>query len=294
MEPSLTEINDHFTMLVNLLPSNLCINQEEYYKLKKKDRNKKNTTVMEKATESKPKDEDEEEVGDPKERLHKLLDDFKAKRNLKGSNPRPEKPAKKRPADKALHKAAERLPSAPPPSGKPAAPKALYNAPGRTIFSKFDFMHPLDKAAEGGSGGRKGSKKQKSLAADLQGPKNPRQAIAQLERRQQQLQELQETAPEKADAMRQKMAWTTALLRSQGAKVKDDVTRLRKSAKREQKNKERSREKWKAREETVAKNKAKKQEKRAQNLKSRRDAKFSNKIKKLKKQGRILPEMNNS
>lgn len=35
MEPSLTEINDHFTMLVNLLPSNLCMNQEEFYKLKK-------------------------------------------------------------------------------------------------------------------------------------------------------------------------------------------------------------------------------------------------------------------
>lgn len=218
-----------------------------------------------------------------------------AKRNLKGSKPRPNKSPKKQSADKALHKgSAARLPSAPVASAKAGAAKPVYNAPGRTIFSKFDFMDPLDKAAESGDAGWKGRKKQKSLAADLQGPKNPRQAIAQLERRQQQLQELQETSPEKADALRQKMAWTTALLRAQGAKVKDDVTRLRKSAKREEKKKERSRNKWKAREETVAKNKAKKQEKRVHNLKTRRDAKFSNKIKKLKKQGRILPEMNNS
>lgn len=129
-----------------------------------------------------------------------------AKRNLKGTKARPEKSPKKRPTDKALNKGPHLPTASLPKTAKTAGvSKPVYNVAGRTIFSKFDFMDPLDKAADSGPARRKGPKKQKSLAADLQAPKDPKQAIAQLERRQKKLQELQETAPEKAEAMRQKV-----------------------------------------------------------------------------------------
>ncbi|CCG83697.1 protein of unknown function [Taphrina deformans PYCC 5710] len=68
-------------------------------------------------------------------------------------------------------------------------------------------------------------------------------------------------------------SWHKALLQADGEKVKDDLSKLKKAAKRQESIKKKSTKEWKERLSTIAKNKALKQKNREQNLKDRRDSK---------------------
>lgn len=82
--------------------------------------------------------------------------------------------------------------------------------------------------------------------------------------------------------------WKSALDRSEGKKVKDDPVLIKRSLKKIQKRKEKSKKSWDDRKKHVEQRIENKQKKRTRNLKIRRDKKKDKKIKILKKRGRIL------
>lgn len=110
------------------------------------------------------------------------------------------------------------------PQEKPSAPAASSVA-----FSQFTLPSTF-------GAGLKGSKKSgKPL------PSNPTQALAVLEKKKEKLAALPaEVRSEKEEQVR----WETALERAEGGKVRDDVTRLKKAAKRKEKEKAKSSSEW--------------------------------------------------
>jgi hypothetical protein len=78
---------------------------------------------------------------------------------------------------------------------------------------------------------------------------------------------------EKRKDIQEKDLWLNAKKRAQGEKVFDDVNLLKKSLKRQQKQKDKSKQEWKERLTNVAEGKERKQKKREENLKARRDSK---------------------
>lgn len=99
---------------------------------------------------------------------------------------------------------------------------------------------------------------------------------------------LQESDPSKAAEIEEKAAWLDAIDKSKGIKKKNDPDMLRKSIKKREKLKERSRKKWAARQDTVKKQQDERQAKRKANLQTRREQKVGNKLRKLSKKGRVL------
>lgn len=83
-------------------------------------------------------------------------------------------------------------------------------------------------------------------------------------------------------------AWKSALAKSEGKVVKDDVRRIKKTIKRVVKKKEKSRKLWKDRKETVKAKQESRQKKRQRNIETRKEKKKEAKIKHLKKKGRIF------
>ncbi|KAF2878103.1 surfeit locus protein 6-domain-containing protein [Massariosphaeria phaeospora] len=81
----------------------------------------------------------------------------------------------------------------------------------------------------------------------------------------------------------EKDLWLNAKKRAQGEKVLDDLTLLKKTVKRQEKTKSKSKEQWTDRITNVQKGKEMKQKKREGNLKKRREEKGSKKGKKVKK-----------
>ncbi|KAL0231321.1 hypothetical protein GEMRC1_010725 [Eukaryota sp. GEM-RC1] len=73
--------------------------------------------------------------------------------------------------------------------------------------------------------------------------------------------------------MQQSLQWNSALARAQGQKVLDDPTKLRKSIKREEKQKQKSKVQWEARKNSVSEAQKAKQDKRKANLEARKKPK---------------------
>jgi hypothetical protein len=84
----------------------------------------------------------------------------------------------------------------------------------------------------------------------------------------------------------EKDLWLAAKKRAQGEKVFDDVNLLKKTLKRQEKQKSKSKQEWKERLTNVQEGKEKKQKKREENLKKRRDEKGQKGKKKVKKPGK--------
>lgn len=91
---------------------------------------------------------------------------------------------------------------------------------------------------------------------------------------------------EKRKDIQEKDLWLAAKKRAQGEKVFDDVGLLKKSLKRQMKQKEKSKQEWKDRLTNVQQGKEAKQKKREENLKKRRDEKGQKGKKKVKKPGK--------
>jgi hypothetical protein len=86
--------------------------------------------------------------------------------------------------------------------------------------------------------------------------------------------------------IQEKDLWLAAKKRAQGEKVFDDVNLLKKSLKRQQKQKDKSKQEWKERLTNVDQGKAARQKKREENLKKRKEEKGQKGKKKVKKPGK--------
>ncbi len=94
---------------------------------------------------------------------------------------------------------------------------------------------------------------------------------------------------EKAIEMETTDKWKTAIDKAAGIKVKDDVNLLKKSLKKVEKKKEKTRKDWNERVKEGKRIKEKALDKRQKNIEKRRATVKENKMKKLKKKGRIMP-----
>ncbi|XP_078687282.1 surfeit locus protein 6 homolog [Branchiostoma floridae x Branchiostoma belcheri] len=150
----------------------------------------------------------------------------------------------------------------------------VLNQEGKLVFSKFDFTSDV-------GGGQKKSK---------ENPKHHlKKLLAKAEDKKQKIKDLKHEDLGKAHEVEQKSKWKSALQKAQGVKLKDDPELLKKSIKRKDQIKKKSKKQWKERKDQVEANIKKKQDKRRENLKARKEQKVSNKIKKAKKKGRVIP-----
>ncbi|KAJ4375065.1 hypothetical protein N0V83_002145 [Neocucurbitaria cava] len=115
------------------------------------------------------------------------------------------------------------------------------------------------------------------------GKSDPKTALEAAQKKQARINGLDE---EKRKDIQEKDLWLAAKKRAQGEKVFDDVGLLKKSLKRQQKQKDKSKQEWKERLTNVQQGKEKKQKQREENLKKRREEKGQKGKKKVKKPGK--------
>ena len=139
---------------------------------------------------------------------------------------------------------------------------------GRLVFSKFDFTTPqgVEPASSSSS-----SKKQK---------KDYRKLLAKAEAAQKKLDEIKAKDQERAEELQEKLRWQKAVDMAKGKKLKDDPQLLKKTMKRIEKKKDKSRKQWNKREKMEELTKEKRQEKRMKNIKERTEKIKAKKLKK--------------
>jgi hypothetical protein len=115
------------------------------------------------------------------------------------------------------------------------------------------------------------------------GKSDAKTALDAAQKKQARINGLDET---KRKDIEEKDLWLAAKKRAQGEKVFDDVNLLKKTLKRQEKQKSKSKQEWKERLTNVQEGKEKKQKKREENLKKRRDEKGQKGKKKVKKPGK--------
>lgn len=138
---------------------------------------------------------------------------------------------------------------------RPLTGSKVTNDQGEVVFSKFDFM-------ERSKNPKHGSK-----------ARNYKNLIAKAETRQKKIEELKGTDANKARELVEKHAWRAALEKAEGNKIKDDPKLLKKSLKRKEKMKARSKKQWDERKDQQNKQMADKQKRRQKNLKERAEGK---------------------
>jgi len=133
----------------------------------------------------------------------------------------------------------------------------VVNDKGNVVFSKFDFAEePLRR-------------KRKTKSNDLQA------LLSKAEKTKANLEKLEEESKEKADILKSKLKWDTALKHAEGVKVKDDPKLLLKTMKKKKKMKETSKRKWEERVAAQKKQQDEKQRLRKQHLAERKEKKGS-------------------
>jgi len=169
-------------------------------------------------------------------------------------------------------------PAGSPVSMSPNPHKPVYNNEGKMVFSKFDFANgemvgkSSSSAPKGGAPGGGGGKP---------GPKDPKAALNKIKKHKEKLQSLEAIGKtERVKTIEEKTAWSTAMAKAEGVKVKDDVDLLKKSIKKIDQRKKKSKQKWEDRKESVEKRKDFKQKKRSENISKRKQDKKNNKMKK--------------
>lgn len=159
---------------------------------------------------------------------------------------------------------------------KPKPLKPIYNSEGKMVFSKFDFSESGFKSEVLEKKGRE--------------ERDPHKMLKKIEKRNEKLKELEMKGEmEKLTEIREKMAWNKALNKSEGVKVKDNPELLKKTIKRERKQKQKSKKKWDTRIEGMKNRQEEKQKKRMENIEARKKQVKVNKLKKAAKKGRIIP-----
>jgi hypothetical protein len=159
---------------------------------------------------------------------------------------------------------------------KPKPLKPIYNSEGRMVFSKFDF-------SESGF-------KSEVLEKKRRGERDPHKMLKKIEKRNEKLKELEMKGEmEKVTEIREKIAWNKALNKCEGIKVKDNPELMKKTIKREIKQKQKRKKKWVSRIEGMKNRQEEKQKKRMENIEARKKQVKVNRLKKAAKKGRIIP-----
>lgn len=156
--------------------------------------------------------------------------------------------------------------------GAAAAKKPGVKTDKGVVFSKFDFKDDMAPKEE----------QKKKL--------DPQAALNKLKKNKEKVKMWEEKGKtEKAAKIENNIAWDNALSKSQGEKVKDDVTLLKKSIKKNKQIKTSSKKKWDKRADEVKSKESAFVEKREGNLNKRIKDKKEKKIKKLVAKGRHVP-----
>ncbi|KAJ2924093.1 hypothetical protein H1R20_g12998, partial [Candolleomyces eurysporus] len=126
------------------------------------------------------------------------------------------------------------------------------------------FSTVTDPSSSRGASSNAASSKYKSLKASS----DPKQALAQLQAKKAKLESLPE---EKKKEIAEREQWAKAEARMEGVKVRDDEARLKKAAKRKDKEKQKSKKDWTERKEQVTAAMAARQKKRTDNIAMRNE-----------------------
>ncbi|KAG8980768.1 hypothetical protein FRB93_009009 [Tulasnella sp. JGI-2019a] len=108
----------------------------------------------------------------------------------------------------------------------------------------------------------------KSASTKLKTSNNPRLALKQLEQREEERAILPK---DQRKAAEEREKWEKAELRLEGEKVRDDVGKLKKVLKKQEKDRSKMKEKWEERKQAVKDDQAARQKKRSDNIASRHD-----------------------
>ncbi|NXT34189.1 SURF6 protein, partial [Pelecanoides urinatrix] len=123
--------------------------------------------------------------------------------------------------------------------------------------------------------------------------KNYKQLLSRLETRKNKLEELKDKDQKKAQELENKMKWTNALYKAEGAegvKIRDDEERLKEALKRKEKRKAQRQRQWEKRTEKVVEKMQQRQEKRRKNIQKKKKDRIEKKKARARKKGRVLPE----
>ncbi|GAA5863196.1 hypothetical protein JCM3774_000807 [Rhodotorula dairenensis] len=156
-------------------------------------------------------------------------------------------------------------------SAPTAAVASTSTDPSSLTFSTFDFASSSERTADAALT-PKALKKMQAAAGTLKKnrhalPKDANQALEILQKRKDRLEALD---PEKREKKEDKERWEKVLLKAEGEKVRDDETRLKKMAKRQEREKRKSAKAWSDRKATVEKTISDKIAKRNANLAARK------------------------
>merc|ERR1712080_653967 len=137
------------------------------------------------------------------------------------------------------------------------------------VFSKFDFQE-MEK------------EKKKNL--------DPQAALKKIQKSKEKIKLWEEKGrTEKVKNIESSIAWTNAISKAEGEKIKDDESLLKKTIKKKQQIKGSKKKKWEARVEAVENRKATGQSKREENISKRKNEKKDKKKKHAVARGRHLP-----
>lgn len=165
-----------------------------------------------------------------------------------------------------------------------------YNEEGKVVFNnirmEWTSMEGLNSDDDDGGGDGQKKKKPETRRGNINELKKK---LKEIERENDKIADLEAKGKDdEAAKTRMNKLWRSALQRSEGMKVKDDATLIKKSIKKSYKMKEQHKKRWKERRDEVEGVMKKKQEKRRRNINKRKDVKKAKKIKKLKKKGKLL------
>lgn len=107
---------------------------------------------------------------------------------------------------------------------------------------------------------------------------DPKQALQKLQAQKDKLAKLKATDADKAAALEEKLELKKALAKAEGVSIKDDVSLLKKSIQRREKEKEKSRDSWEKKKSEQKEAEEKRQNKRNENIQARIDAKKNKKM----------------
>ena len=140
------------------------------------------------------------------------------------------------------------------------------------VFSKFDFKDEMNT--------------KKEVKKNL----DPQAALTKIKKSKEKIKMWEEKGrSEKASKIENNIAWENAIGKAQGEKVKDDVTLLKKSIKKQKQIKSSNKKKWDKRSEEIKSKETAFVEKREGNLNKRIKEKKEKKMKKLVAKGRHVP-----
>lgn len=207
-----------------------------------------------------------------KSRLRARIEEFQRKRNAPSGKadkqPRKSKPKREMKAKNRQKKTTVQSEAKDSVKESSSPNKTILNDNGEVVFSKFDFM-------EKKKGTKHGSKE-----------KRYSKLLAKAEAEKKKLATLQTEDAEKAKELKDKDLWNKALQKAEGVKLYDDPKLLKKSMKRRDQEKKKSRKQWKERMDYQKKQIEEKQKLRMSHVKERIEAKKAKKLGKGKKKHR--------